>query len=179
MRLLPRRRPRLPADAAAALEITSDEQVLAWSALAVAGYVAATPQGLRILTPHGGLVRRPWTTVDHLAWDADSQTLAVWWVGSRQATGLELPKGSFVPEVAHERWRASVLTTREVPLPGDGVAFVALRRAHDGTVTSQVNLPKGARGGDPQIRAVIDQTVAQVREDAGLDGVQPASHVQW
>lgn len=177
MRLLPRRRPRLPDDVVTALQV-GDEQVLACSPLAVAGFVAVTPAGLRVLSPVAGVLRRPWVDVDHLAWDAGSRTLAVFWVGSRQALGLELPEDSFVPEAAHDRWRSSVLTSTEVPLPDGRRAFVALRRAVDGQVSEQVKLPKGASRTDPDLVAAVDVALAQLREDAGRDGV-PADRLEW
>src|SRR3954453_6617583 len=111
---------RLPLPAAAAADLAGgDERVLAWSPLYGDGVAAATVQGLRVRTPQGKLVRRPWTEVDHAAWDEDSGTLAVWWGGSRSPTPREARDTSFVPEVLHERVRSSIVLTREVPL-GDG-----------------------------------------------------------
>ncbi len=180
MPLLPRRRPRLPAEAATALQI-GDEQVLAWSPLAVAGYVAVTRAGLRALTAFSGLVRRPWVEIDHMTWDAESRTLAVWWVGLHQPTGLELPEGSFVPEAAHERWRSSVLTTRELTLPDGRRAWVALRRDGDGRILTQVNLSPGAGADDPLLAAAVQRMVATLREEAGVDGIGPdlPGRIEW
>lgn len=169
VRLRPRRRPPIPEEAARALGLEPEARVLTWSALAVAGYVAVTPDELHVLTPFGQTIRRPWTEVDHMAWDAESRTLAIWWVGSRQATGLELPEDSFVPEVAHERWRSSVVATREVSLPGGRPAFVALRRRADGALSTQVKLPAGARATDPTVRALVERATALLKEEAGLD----------
>lgn len=167
MRLLPRRRPRLPEGTARTLEVAA-ERVLAWSPLALSGVAVVTDRGLRVLTPYDAVVRRPWVEVDHMSWDDDSRTLAVWWVGSRQALGLELPEDSFVPEVAHERWRASVLGAREVALPGGRPAHVALRRDAGGVVSDQVNLPAGVRGTDPAVQRVVQEALAGLREDAGV-----------
>src|SRR3712207_1651739 len=135
-RLRLRRRPTLPADAVEALGLAPDQRVLAWSSLAGGGVAAATIEGLRVLSPRGQLLRRPWVDVDHAAWDQDSRTLAVWWVGSRVPTPLELGEGSFLPEVVHERVRSSVVLTREVALPGGRTATVALRQAADGTLST-------------------------------------------
>ncbi len=174
MRLIPRRRPDLPADAAEALGIVGGERVLAWSPLVGDGYAVATPAGLRLLTPFGKRIRRPWVEVDHLAWDAGSRTLAVWWVGGRQATGLELPEDSYLPEVAHERWRSSVVATREVALPGRRSAMVALRKDVDGALSTQVNLPPGVRAGDPQLAEALASAQAQLADEAGM-GAAPTS----
>jgi hypothetical protein len=145
------------------------ERVLAWSPLAGDGVAAATVEGLRVRTPQGRLVRRPWTDVDHAAWDEDSGTLAVWWVGSRVATPLEVGDASFLPEVVHERVRSSIVLTREVPL-GDGrSAFVSLRKAQDGTLSTQALPPKGRRL-DPEALAVVARAQAALLEEAGGAG---------
>jgi hypothetical protein len=162
------RRPSLPAEVAADLGVTG-ERVLAWSPLAGDGVAAATVDGLRVRTPQGRLVRRPWTDVDHAAWDEDSATLAVWWVGSRVATPLEVGEGSFVPEVVHERVRSSIVLTREVPL-GDGrSAFVTLRKAVDGTLSTQALPPKG-RKLEPEALELVRRAEAGLLEEAGGAG---------
>jgi hypothetical protein len=164
----PVRRPPLPPEDAAELGV-EDERVLAWSPLAGNGIVAATVQGLRVRTPQGRLVRRPWTDVDHAAWDEDSGTLAVWWVGSRVATPLEVGDTSFVPEVVHERVRSSIVLTREVPL-GDGrSAFVTLRKAADGTLSTQVLPPKGRRLEPDAVALVRRAEIALLEEAGGAD----------
>jgi len=163
----PGRRPPLPAEDAAQLGV-EDERVLAWSPLAGEGVVAATVQGLRARTPQGRLVRRPWTDVDHAAWDEDSSTLVVWWVGTRIATPLEVGDSSFVPEVVHERVRSSIVLTREVPL-GDGrSAFVTLRKGVDGALSTQVLPPKGRRL-EPEAAALVRRAEAGLLEEAGGD----------
>ena len=162
------RRPSLPPEAAAELGVEG-ERLLAWSPLAGDGIAAATVEGLRVRTPQGRVVRRPWTDVDHAAWDEDSATLVVWWVGSRVATPLEVGEGSFVPEVVHERVRSSIVLTREVPL-GDGrSAFVTLRKSVDGALTTQVLAPKGRRL-EPEALALVQRAEAGLLEEAGGAG---------
>ena len=164
-----RRQAPPPAEVLTALELDDRTRVLAHSPLVGEGYVVITADEIAILTPvRQTVVRRPWTAVDHMAWDLDSRTLAVWWVGTRQAIGLELPEGSFVPEVAHERWRASVLHTGEFGLPGGRTGYLALRRHPDGSVTTQVNLPRGVLRTDPAVRAATDRAERLAREQTGL-----------
>ncbi len=165
LRRRPARRPSLPAEAVADLDV-SGERVLAWSPLEGGGVAAATVDGLRVRTPQGRLVRRPWTDVDHAAWDEDSRTLAVWWVGSRIPTPLEVGEGSFVPEVVHERVRASIVLTRELPLGEGRTAFVTLRKAADGTLSTQALLPKGRRL-EPEVAALVQRAEAALLEEAG------------
>ncbi|HYJ73984.1 MAG TPA: hypothetical protein VEV65_00205 [Kineosporiaceae bacterium] len=161
-----RRRPQLPDDAARELGVTG-ERVLAWAELAGGGVAAATPEGLRVRTPQGRLVRRPWTEVDHAAWDEDSGTLAVWWVGSRLPTPLEVGQETFLPEVVHERVRSSIVLVRELPLPGGRAIFVSLRKAADGTLSTHAVAPRGIRLDDPPIAAQVARVQRELREEAG------------
>lgn len=80
----------IPADVAADLEVAKRERVLAWGRLVGGGLVAATVGGIRIRTPRGALINRTWIDVDRAEWNAESSTLAIWWVGERQVTPLEL-----------------------------------------------------------------------------------------
>lgn len=175
MPLRARRRPELPPDLAEALGVVG-ERVLAWSTLSgePGAAAAACVEGLRVLTPMGRLIRRPWTEVDRVAWDQDSATLAVWWVGSRGPTPLEVGAGSFLPEVVHERVRASVVIAQDVPVAGRTV-WVALRKAHDGTLTTQAVAPVGLRLRDPDVVSALVAAQNRLREEAGLppDGSPP------
>jgi hypothetical protein len=169
--LFRRRGPRpapLPEAARDLLGLTSSDRMLAWSALVGGGWAVATPAGLRAVLPTGHLVRRPWTEVDHVAWDGDSRMLAVWWVGSRQASPLEVEEGSFLPEVVHERVRASMVLTLDVDVPGGGTVRVALRKADDGTLSTQAVPGRGVRMKDPAVAALVERARAQLRDEAGL-----------
>jgi hypothetical protein len=161
-----RRRPALPDDAARELGVTG-ERVLAWAPLVGDGVAAATVEGLRVRTPQGRLVRRPWTEVDHAVWDEDSGTLAVWWVGSRAPTPLEVGQETFLPEVVHERVRASIVLVRELPLPGGRAIYVSLRQAADGTLSTHAVAPRGIRLDDPPIAAEVARAERELREEAG------------
>ena len=143
------------------------ERVLAWAELAGGGVAAATVEGLRVRTPRGRVVRRPWTDVDHAAWDDASGTLAVWWVGSRVPTPLEVGKETFLPEVVHERVRSSIVLTRELPLGGGRTAYVTLRKGADGGLTTHTVAPRGIPLNDPEIAALIRRAEAELREEAG------------
>jgi hypothetical protein len=161
------RRTPLPPAAREQLGLEPGSTVLAWSPLVGAGWAVATPVGVRALLPRGTVVDRPWTDVDHVAWDQDSGMLAVWWVGSRQPTALELEAGSFLPEVVHERVRSSLVLARDVPVPGGRTVWVALRKADDGTLSTQVVPARGVRLGDPEVAATVARARAALREEAG------------
>ena len=164
------RRPGLPAELAQALGIGRGDRVLAWSELAGGGAAAATVTHLKIITPRGKLLDRPWTDVEHAVWDQDSRTLAVFWAGSRQTTPLELgePEGTRLAVVIRERVQASVVLSLPVTLPGGRTGTVALRRAADGTLTTQSLLPPGVRADAPDVAPVLERAAAQLRDEAGL-----------
>jgi len=165
------RRPALPHDVAELLGIGAKERVLAWSPLVGNGYAVATVQGLHVLSARGRVIAKPWVEVDHVAWDQDSRTLAVWWVGSRTTTPLELPESSFLPEVVHERVRASVVTSLEVMAVSEGrtlKAHVALRKHPDGTLTVQALPALPADAARPELVAAMAGAADQLRRDAGL-----------
>ncbi len=172
MRFVRRRgHPALPDDAARDLGIEGGERVLAWSPLVGGGVAAATRARLYVRTPQGHVVARPWTEVDHAVWEAESSALAVWWVGSRQATPLEIEDQSRLPDVVHERVRSSVLLSAEVPLPGGRSVWVALRKAADGTITRQVAPRPGVRLDDEDVEAAVRRALDDLSEQAG-DGAR-------
>lgn len=164
-----RRRPALPAEVADELGVTG-ERVLAWAELAGGGVAAATPQGLRVRTPRGRVLRHPWTDVDHAAWDDRSGTLAVWWVGSRTPTPLEIGEQTFLPEVVHERVRSSIVLTRELSLGEGRTAYVTLRKGADGELTTQTTLPRGVQRDDSRIAGLVARAEAELQEEAGGAG---------
>lgn len=165
----PRRQP-LPEDAARVLGIEPQERVLAWSRLTAGrGYAVATREGLRILTPRGALIRRPWTEVRHAAWDPQSGALAISWVGSRQTTPLEIDDPSRLPDVVHQRVSESVLLATEVVVPGGRRVWVALRRSHDGTLSTQAVPPVGLDLQSPAVASAIRRAVQALRDEAGMD----------
>lgn len=163
-----RRREPLPEAAREILGLGADDRLLAWSSLVGGGWAVATPVGLRALLPTGALVDRPWTEVDRVAWDDDSRMLAVWWVGTHRPSPLEVEDGSFLPEVVHERVRASMVMSAEVPVVGGRSVQVTLRKAADGTLSTQVVPARGVRLNDPEVAAAVEQAKAQLRDEAGL-----------
>lgn len=158
----------LPAQDREDLGIGSRERVLAWSELAGGGVAAATVDGVRARTPRGRVIRRSWAEVDHAAWDQDSRTVVIWWLGSRQSTVLELPEGSFLPEVIRERVQSSVVLAREVAVPGGAQVWVALRRTADGELVPQVVPGRGVRLDDPAVAGMVRNALRALASDAGL-----------
>jgi hypothetical protein len=165
------RRAALPPEVAELLGIGAKDRVLAWSPLVGNGFAAATVTALHVLSARGRMVTRPWVEVDHVAWDQDSRTLAVWWVGTRATTPLELPDNSFLPEVVHERVRASVVTSVDVSAVADSRTLkghVALRKHPDGTLTVQAVPARSADAAVPELVTAMAAAADQLRRDAGL-----------
>jgi hypothetical protein len=158
---------RLPAAAAAALQLDAGERVLAWSPLVGGGVAAATVRALHVLTPQGDVLRRDWAQVRQAAWDGGSGTLAVSWVGSRRITPLEVIAPGRLPEVVHERVRSSLLLSREVVLPDGRTAWVVLRRCADGAVVTQVVPPPGVRPDDPMAVDQVRRAEQELRDEVG------------
>ena len=144
------------------------DRPLAWSPLAPAGWAVATPGGLVALLPTGELVDRPWTQVHRAAWEQESGMLAVWWVGSRRPTPLEIQEdATALPVVVHERVQSSVVLARDVVVPGGRTVWVALRKAVDGTLTTQAVPPPGVRLVDPAVAQAVTQARRALRDEVG------------
>lgn len=163
------KRPTLPPGAATALELDPGERVLAWSELAGGGFAVATLEGLRLITPQGRRIARPWTEVDHAAWDPDAKTIAVWFVGSRSTVPLEVVDGTWLAQVLRDRVDASVLLTTQIGLAAGGTVRLALRRRPDGTVIDQAVPPPGVDAADPSLAPLVKRGFAALRAEAGLD----------
>jgi hypothetical protein len=165
----------MPADMAATLGLGRGgrrEKLLAWSVLVGGGAAAATVGDLRILTPRGRQIIRPWVDVDHAVWEQDSRMLVIWWVDSGRTTPLEIQHDvGRLPEVIRERVQSSVVLTASVPLPGGRPGRVALRRATDGTITAQSLLPPRVRADDPEVADVLAEAVAALWSEAGDMGL--------
>lgn len=170
MKLIPRlaRRVTLPDEVAQALELGRGDRLLAWSSLVGGGAAAATIKDMRIVTPRGKKIIRPWVDVDHAVWEQESRMLVIWWVDSRQATGLEIQDDvGRLPEVIRERVQSSVVLAASVPLPDGRAARVALRRDTDGNLTAQSLVPAGVKEAAPDVAAVLASAVAALWAEAG------------
>ena len=165
----------MPADMAAALgldDVEPGERLLAWSVLVGGGAAAATTTRLRIATPRGATVVKPWVAVDHAVWDQDSRTLVVWWVGSRRTTPLEIQDDiGRLPEVVRERVQSSVVLTASVPLPNGQAGRVALRRGPEGALSAQALVPPGVKENDPAVAPLLAAAVDALWAEAGDQGL--------
>ena len=160
----------VPGELAKELGVARRDRVLAWSELVGGGAAVATVSGLKVKKPTGGVIDRPWSDVDHAAWESDSHTIAVWWAGQRLVTPLELEGESRLPEVIRERVQASVLLAGSVVVPGGRTVRIALRKGADGGIRTQALPPPGVRLDDPAVAAVVEAALAALRAEAGPEG---------
>jgi hypothetical protein len=164
---------------AEALELVGRQpgnRLLAWSSLVGGGAAAATIKDLRIVTPRGKKIIRPWAQVDHAVWEQHSRMLVIWWVGSRQTTPLEIQDDvGRLPEVIRERVQSSVVLTSSVLLSDGRAARVALRRTVDGSLTAQTLLPAGVKEDAPDVAPLLKAAVNALWAEAGDHGLNEQS----
>ncbi len=153
-------------------ESRSGDRLLAWSSLVGGGAAAATIKHLRIVTPRGTKIFRPWLEVDHAVWEQESRTLVIWWVDSRRTTPLEIQDDvGRLPEVIRERVQASVVLTASVPLPNGRAGRVALRRDPDGALVAQSLVPPGVKQEAPDVAPLLAAAVDALWSEAGDRGL--------
>lgn len=162
-----RRDPRLPAQLRSDLDVGA-AAVLAWAPLVGGGAVVATKQALIAGAEGAGRLERPWSDVDHAEFENGDERLAVWWVGGGSAaTVFDLERAGRLPEVVHERVRASVLATSQLSFGPRRYASVALRRGPDGVLFTQVSPGPGVRLDDPEVIEAVAGARRTLLEDAG------------
>jgi hypothetical protein len=162
-----RRRPSLPADVRARLDV-GDDRVVAVAEL-TDGWVVATRRALHVAVTGEPVRRRPWSDVDRATLDPETATLSVLWVdGQPDRLHLTDDRPQAFPGVLRERVQSSVVLSETVTL-GDGSRVrVAVRRAEGGGLFTQVIGDGGLDLADPAVAAVVDAAEARVREAAGL-----------
>ncbi|HZG96637.1 MAG TPA: hypothetical protein VEY14_00045, partial [Nocardioidaceae bacterium] len=126
----------VPAEVLASFDLSKRERVLAAAQDADGRWHVGTDLALH-LTTADGVRRLPWQSIDRASWNPDDQRLVVIEVAD---FGEPEPRTSFVVaqpgnllELVRERVTASVLLTRNVPVPGTRGLKVIARRAPNGT----------------------------------------------
>lgn len=166
------RRPKVPADVAAAIAPADGERLLAWASVAGGATLVAGRHCLYLVGDVDGapsvLRSRPWHLVDAGTWDDGA--LAVTWVDGEPPLRARLEEPGMLPETLRERVQASVVLAETVDLGGRRTAKVVVRRdLASGALLSQAVLGKGVRSTDPGVADAVRAGVARVREQVGLD----------
>lgn len=153
---------KLPDDARAALGLEPGERPLAAARQGDGGWVAATERALV-----GPGWRIEWTDVGHAQWlDEESVLLLDPVPGTFPPRRVPLDDPGRLPETVRERVMASIVVSRRVAVPGGWVRVVGRRGASD-LLAWQVVPEPGVDGEDPDVRRVVDATVAQLSSELG------------
>jgi hypothetical protein len=136
-------------------------------------WVALTTYRVLTLTEDGEVaVDRPWHEVDTGAWDPDSSTLSLSWVGGTRGLQWQLRQRTgpgTIPQVFRDRVSASVVLVREIDLGPRRTARVSIRSVL-GTreLVDQVLRGRGVRGDDRELEREIERSRRELREQVGL-----------
>lgn len=146
------------------------ERILA-AAPATAGWVVATSHALWV-PGDSGMVRLGWESVDSASWDRDEEVLTV--VQAAPVDGrprrwlLRMPDAGELLLVVKEQVRATVVTSRWVPVVGDrGVTIVARRPPGTDRLAWTVSVDAGLVMDEPTTRARVDEALAMLRSELG------------
>ena len=122
--------------------------------------------------PDGALalaVSRPWHLVDAGTW-SEGGVLRVTWVDAEPTLRLTLAEPGQVPETLRERVQASVVLAEALDLGERRSAKVVVRRdLATGALLTQAVLGRGVGPDDPGVAEQLQQGLARVREQVGLD----------
>lgn len=163
------RRPKLPAEARAALPLVPGEHVLAFARCADGTWAVATDRSLLVAGD-----RVDWAVTAHAEWDHESSVLTVEdlrTAGGRPAVRrLRLEEPGFLPETVRERVTSSIVMSRHVPMRGRaGVRVVARRDPSAGEdLRWQVVVDAALDPRDPEVAAFARSALADLRRDLGV-----------
>ncbi len=150
------------------------EQALAQAQDDLTGvWIVLTTYRLLTLTEGGDLaLDRPWHEVDTGAWDPESATLSLSWVGSTRGLQWQLRQRTGeggVPQVFRDRVSASVVLVRRVDLGPRRTVRVTIREIL-GTreLVDQVLRGRGAQADDRELEREIERCRRDLREQVGL-----------
>lgn len=156
------------------LALDAGERVLAGAADAVAdgAWHVGTDRALLVATGDGWR-RVPWERVDRARFDDDAERLEIVEVadfGEPEPTHLLLlAEPQRLLDLVRDRVTASILLSRNVPVPGSrGVKVIARRSPVGGPVEWSYWLDRGLRPDDPAVRFAIAAGRADAESELGL-----------
>ena len=164
------RRPALPDALRRSLDLPAGDKILSSAALASdRGWLVATRQALHVLPTDGETLTRDWADVDRGTFDPEGPTITVHWVtGDADEYPLEPPIPVRFAQTFRERVQSSVVHLKNLQLPGAGAVRIALRRAGNGELLTQVIGSARVDLADPGTAALVDAAEREVRAAAGL-----------
>lgn len=160
----------VPGEARGLVSLARGERILLASATP-AGWLVATTHALWL--PEGAsLIRVGWEFVDNAVWDRDSSSLQVHQTaelgGRPRLWNLGMDDDRDLLLVIKERVRATVITSRRVPVDGArGFTIVARRPPGQDAVTWTVAVDAGLDLDEATLRASVDQALGEMRAELG------------
>ena len=117
-------------------------------------------------------VLMPWETIEDATWDRDEERLRITGVGEygrpRPTYALEMEEPALLLQLLRERVTASIVLQRRAPVRGRlGVSVIGRRSPVGGPVTWMHSYDAGLDPDDPEVVAVADLLLAQVRSEVG------------
>lgn len=160
-----KRRPRLPDDVRASLELAGGEQVLAAALDDEGRWVVATDSAVFVAGRRIG-----WLLVARAGWDDESSMLTVETMSTPvqrpEVIRAVLPEPGFLPETVRERVDSSIVAIRRAPVrAGAGLRVVARAVPRSDELVWQVILDRGLDEADSEVQAAMDRAVADLRRE--------------
>jgi len=162
------RRRMMPTAVRALIDLPSGDALLAAAALEDGSYAAASRFALHRVAG-GEVTSWPWTEVDRAAFDPEAAVVHVTLV-TGETIDLELTaeRNRSFAQTLRERVQNSVVTASSTQLENGTTVRVAVRRASDGQLFSQVIAVGVLDLSEPTTAAVVDELESRVRQAAGL-----------
>ncbi len=157
----------------AGLHLARGERVLAAAQDADGRWHVGTDLALHVALPDGSR-RLPWQSIDRASWNPDDERLVVIEVADfgqpEPRTSLSVAEPGNLLELVRERVTASVLLTRNVPVPGTRGLKVIARRAPNGTgdIDWSFWLDRRLDPSDPQVLEAAERGLAEARSELGM-----------
>lgn len=167
----------LPATVRSALGLARSDRVLAVAVEQGGDYGVASRYAVSLASADGRLwLQRSWAEVDAGSWRPETATLTLSWAdGSAPAAWTFDGRPTLFPEAVRERVQASVVLSRRIELADRRSARVAVRRdLATGVLSTQVILGRRVSADDPAVRALVDATLADLRDQVGLPPATPS-----
>ncbi len=163
----------MPTAVRARIDLPRGDSLLAAAALVGGSYAAASRFALyRVDAPGAegaGIESWPWSEVDRASFDPETAIVHVTLV-TGETFDLELTeeRNRSFTQTLRERVQNSVVGASSTKLENGAVVRVAVRRASDGELFSQVIAPGSVDLTDPRTANVVDELESRVRQAAGL-----------
>ena len=158
------RKPGLPADVRAALELRPKERVLAWADDGAGRPIVATETALHLQRTPPAYTRFGWDQIEHVTYEGG--VLIVTLVPELDSATLRVPvgEGRELPIAIRDRVTSSVVVDRFVPLTDDAGVRIVGRRNGSGEIVWRGNLDPDLAG-DPKFQRAAQRALDEVRAE--------------